>query len=189
TLETLPHAEWRSGHGEMAKYAFLGAEGLEAMGLDEQVEACVRLKAGVVVADEREGGLRMTLNYGHTLAHGLEAAGLASGPGRRFRHGEAVAIGLAFAARLARALGRIDDERVLRHEEVLASYELAIGLPADVDRMLLVEFMGRDKKAHGDLTFVLDGPDGVEVVGGVPRSLVEAVLSEMPGANSERLSP
>ena len=78
TLASLPEREWRSGHGEMAKYAFLGVEDLDSLSLSEQVARCAACKAEVVSSDEREGGRRMILNYGHTLAHALEAAGLAS---------------------------------------------------------------------------------------------------------------
>ena len=71
--------------------------------LDERVAACVRIKADVVAADEREAGRRAILNYGHTLAHALETTGRYD-----LRHGEAVAVGLVFAAELAHVLGRID---------------------------------------------------------------------------------
>src|SRR3954470_22922540 len=70
-LETLPPREYRSGCGEMAKYRFLGAEGLLDLALDEKVAACVRIKAEVVAGDERESGRRAILNYGHTLGHAL----------------------------------------------------------------------------------------------------------------------
>jgi 5-deoxy-5-amino-3-dehydroquinate synthase len=188
-LATLPPAEWRSGRGELAKYAFLGVEDLDVLDVAEQVKRCVERKAEIVSADETEGGLRMVLNYGHTLAHALEAAGLAgesgdiedaaaagSSPPVLLRHGEAVAIGLVFAARLARALGRVDDTRVARHEEVVARYELPDRLPSGAEPAHLLELMGRDKKAAGDLTFVLDGPRGVEPVRSVSPATVLEVL-------------
>jgi 5-deoxy-5-amino-3-dehydroquinate synthase len=188
-LATLPPAEWRSGRGELAKYAFLGVEDLDVLDVAEQVKRCVERKAEIVSADETEGGLRMVLNYGHTLAHALEAAGLAgesgdiedaaaagSSPPVLLRHGEAVAIGLVFAARLARALGRVDDTRVDRHEEVVARYELPDRLPSGAEPAHLLELMGRDKKAAGDLTFVLDGPRGVEPVRSVSPATVLEVL-------------
>ncbi|MHB1511015.1 MAG: 3-dehydroquinate synthase family protein [Acidimicrobiales bacterium] len=185
-LSTLSPEEWRSGRGELAKYAFLGVEDLDALEVSEQVARCVECKARIVSADETEGGLRMVLNYGHTLAHALEAAGLAGESGDLedaggagpplLRHGEAVAIGLVFAARLARRLGRIDDRRVDRHESLVASYELPGRLPRGADPVRLVELMGRDKKARQDLTFVLDGPRGVEPVRGVPVATVLEVL-------------
>ena len=184
-LETLPPREWASGRGEMAKYAFLAPAGeqpspasLLGMTLEEQVAWCVAIKASVVAADEREGDRRMVLNYGHTLAHALEADALAEGRADDLRHGEAVAVGLVFAARLARRLGRIGDERVELHRRVVAGFDLPTELP-DASAAQLVAYMGRDKKARHDLTFVLDGPAGVEPVRGVDPGDVLATLAEM----------
>ncbi len=172
-LTTLPEREWRSGRGEMAKYRFLGVDDLLDLPIDEQVAACVRAKAAVVAADEREGaaGRRATLNYGHTLAHALETAG-----GYDLRHGEAVAIGLVFAAELAERLGRIDRARVAEHRAVVAAYDLPATLPAGTDPAELVTLLSRDKKVVGGLTFVLDGPRGVELVPDVPVDAVHAAL-------------
>ncbi|GAC1316221.1 MAG: 3-dehydroquinate synthase family protein [Acidimicrobiales bacterium] len=178
-LETLPPREYLSGCGEVAKYHFLGAADLLDLPLDERVATCVAIKAKVVAGDEREGGRRAILNYGHTLAHALETAGRYD-----LRHGEAVAIGLVFAARLARRLGRIDDDRVAVHEQVVAGYGLPAELPCGVDHEELVLLMGRDKKAVSGLTFVLDGPSGVDVVAGVERRHVFDILDEMPAAAS-----
>ncbi|MEK9527179.1 MAG: 3-dehydroquinate synthase family protein, partial [Acidimicrobiaceae bacterium] len=75
TLETLPHREFQCGVGEIAKYHFLGGGRLDELPIDERVAACVQIKADVVMADEREGGRRAILNYGHTLAHAIETAG------------------------------------------------------------------------------------------------------------------
>jgi 5-deoxy-5-amino-3-dehydroquinate synthase len=191
-LSTLPPREWASGRGEMAKYAFLGGtsgagDGPDAslldLSLEEQVARCVAIKAAVVASDEREGDQRMVLNYGHTLAHALEAAAFEPGSGLDLRHGEAVAIGLVYAALLARRLGRIDDGRVDLHRRVVGAFDLSSAVPAPVDVELLVSFMTRDKKAQRDLTFVLDGPDGVEVVRGVDRADVLATLADMEADN------
>ena len=173
-LETLPPREYRSGLGEMAKYHFLGGEALVDCNLDERVARCVAIKADVVASDEREGGRRAVLNYGHTLGHALETAGHYD-----LRHGEAVAIGLVFAAVLAERLGRIDPERVDEHRRVVAGYDLPMHLPPDADAAQLVELMGRDKKAVKGVTFVLDGPRGVEPVTGVAVADVEAALKEI----------
>ena len=172
TLGTLPPREYRSGLGEMAKYRFLGVDGLRDMALDEAVAACVACKAGFVRDDEREGGRRALLNYGHTLAHALETAGAYD-----IRHGEAVAVGLVFAAKLAQHLGRIDDDAVREHVELVASYDLPVDLPPGSDPHELVTIMGRDKKVtQNGLTFVLDGPLGLEVVAGIAPDLAESVL-------------
>jgi len=189
-LSTLPPREWASGRGEMAKYAFLGRSpgagrdpdaSLLDLPLAEQVATCVRIKADVVAADEREGDRRMILNYGHTLAHALEAAAFEPGAGLDLRHGEAVAIGLVYAALLARRLGRIDDHRVELHRRVVSGFDLSASVPGRVEPERLVSFMARDKKARHDLTFVLDGPDGVEVTHGVDEADVLATLAEMQG--------
>lgn len=175
TLSTLPPREYMSGCGEMAKYHFLGGEGLEDLPLDERVAACVRIKADVVASDERESDRRALLNYGHTLAHALEIAGHYD-----LRHGEAVAIGLVFAARLAARMERIDDERVAYHHKVVDGYGLPSALPGGVDPDELIALMRRDKKVvNSGLTFVLDGPRGVEVVKDVPESAVRLTLEAM----------
>jgi 5-deoxy-5-amino-3-dehydroquinate synthase len=185
-LSSLPAREWASGRGEMAKYAFLGESlpGIPNMSLldlsiEEQVARSVAIKAAVVSADERESDRRMILNYGHTLAHALEAASF--GPDARWdlRHGEAVAVGLVFAALLAKRLGRIDDARVALHRKVVGGFDLSADVPAGASAEQLIDFMARDKKASHDLTFVLDGPDGVEPVRGVNADDVIATLAEM----------
>jgi 5-deoxy-5-amino-3-dehydroquinate synthase len=177
-LATLPPRELRSGRGELAKYHFLTGDDLLALDLEDRIAAAVRIKADVVAADEREapGNLRgrARLNYGHTLAHALETAGRYD-----LRHGEAVAIGLKYAALLAAGLGRIDAARVAHHDEVLAAYELDAALPPSSDPAQLVTLMGRDKKALEGLTFVLDGPDGVEVVAGVDPAIAMQALDAM----------
>jgi 5-deoxy-5-amino-3-dehydroquinate synthase len=162
TLATMDPRERACGFGEMAKYRFLGVEDLGELSLEEQIHRCVALKARVVMADEREGGLRAILNYGHTLGHALEIAGR-----HELRHGEAVAIGIVFAAELARVLGRIDATRVEEHLDIVNRFDLRTELPAGSNRAELIALMGRDKKALDGLTFVLDGANGVETVVGV----------------------
>ena len=175
TLATLPPREWRCGLGELAKYHWLGGGRLDELDLDERVARCVEIKAEVVASDERESGRRALLNYGHTLAHAIETVG-----DHDLRHGEAVAIGLVFAAELAREMGRIDAAAVDEHRRVVAGYDLPIDVPPELATEELVEVMGRDKKVLGDgLTFVLDGPHGVEVVDGIDPGLVRTVLERV----------
>ena len=175
-LATLPPREVRCGRGEMAKYHFLTGDDLLAMDEAERIARCVEIKADFVATDERESGRRALLNYGHTLAHALEIS-----TDYALAHGEAVAIGLIYAATLAHQLGRIDQDRVDQHYEVVGGhYELDTALPAGVDRQQLIELMGRDKKAlGGGLTFVLDGAHGVEVVTGVSPDAAGAALDAM----------
>ena len=173
-LATLPPRELRSGHGELAKYHFLTDADLDALDLEDRVAAAVAIKAEVVAADEREGSRRAILNYGHTLAHALETGGR-----HELRHGEAVAIGLVYAAELAHRLGRIDAERVAQHRKVVGGYDLPTSPPPGSDAAELVALMGRDKKALDGLTFALDGPAGVEVVAGVDEALAHATLEDL----------
>ncbi|MYE95966.1 MAG: 3-dehydroquinate synthase, partial [Acidimicrobiaceae bacterium] len=177
TLATLPARELRSGQGELAKYHFLTGDNLDALDLDaldldERIAAAVRIKAEVVAADEREGGRRAILNYGHTLAHAIETAGRYD-----LRHGEAVAVGLVYAAEVALRLGRIDSERVAAHRRVVSGYGLPDRLPAVLDDDELLALFGRDKKAVDGLTFVLDSDRGVDVVVGVPEPVLREALA------------
>jgi 5-deoxy-5-amino-3-dehydroquinate synthase len=178
-LESLPEREWLSGMGEVAKYCFLGAGDLRGLATPEMVARCVAVKAEVVSSDQHESYRRMILNYGHTFGHAIEAAGLASAGEASITHGEAVAIGLVFAAKLALRLGRISEDRVRYHEELISG----LGLPTRPVKVSttreLLSFMLRDKKSSEGLTFVLDGPSGVEPLAGVAERDVLAVMAEM----------
>jgi 5-deoxy-5-amino-3-dehydroquinate synthase len=171
-LATLPDRELRCGLGEMSKYHFLTGDDLLAMELDARIARCIEIKADVVASDEFEGGRRALLNYGHTLAHAIEIA-----TEHDIAHGEAVAIGLIFAAELAHELGRIDGARVDEHRRIVAGeYGLRITPPERLDVQQLMALIARDKKALEGLTFVLDGPDGVEVVPNVSDAAVRSTL-------------
>lgn len=160
TLDTLPPAELRCGLGEVVKTglaadadllaALEGDLGSAALGdrdaLAEIVVRCVRIKAAIVGADERDAGPRLVLNAGHTVGHGIEAA---LGPGV-MRHGEAVAIGLVAEARFAVATGVCTDpalpDRLVR---LLRRLGLSSEVP-DMDRARFLAAMGLDKKTAGD---------------------------------------
>jgi 5-deoxy-5-amino-3-dehydroquinate synthase len=169
-LSSLPEREFRCGLGEVAKYALmddalvpLDAEGLKARDpavLEDVIARCVAIKARYVEADERErSGVRAALNYGHTLAHALETL-----TSHALLHGEAVAVGLVFAGRLAGALERIDPHRVALHDDIVASLRLPTTAPRGLRSDDLLAVMARDKKSAGGLTFVLPGPNGIERV-------------------------
>ena len=188
TLATLEPREYRAGLGEVVKYGvILDAELFDYLeanvaGLIERqhdvlvrvVERCCRLKADVVENDEREEtGLRAVLNYGHTFAHAFETL---SGYGE-ILHGEAVAIGMLCASRLAQRLGRVDDGFTARQQQLLA----ALGLPVETPRLdhdEIATAMMHDKKVqHGKLRFVLPDRMGhVELVGHVDPAEVLAAL-------------
>lgn len=189
-LKTLPDREFRAGMAEVVKYgviqdaeffAYLEANvakinARDAATLTYIVERCCRLKADVVEQDEREEtGLRAILNYGHTFCHALEAA---TGYDQLL-HGEGVAIGMMFAARLAERLGRIDANFVARQQSLLEAVKLPLAVP-DVDRDELIELMYRDKKVErGKLRFVLPTRLGhVELVRDVATDEVVAAMNE-----------
>jgi 3-dehydroquinate synthetase len=149
SLRTLPPRELASGLGEVLKYGLLRPELLPRMAararagrVDERTIAdCARVKLEVVERDPRERGERKLLNLGHTFGHGVEAAG----GFRRWKHGEAVAVGMAYAFRLARLLGRVGDEEVSRVEAAIAGAGLPVRVPAATARRA-VALMAHDKK-------------------------------------------
>ena len=178
-LSTLPARHYRAGLGELAKYHFLDTAStrepavledgrLTDDDLVDRVAWSVQLKADAVSADEREGGRRALLNYGHTLGHALETLG-----GHELLHGEAVGIGIAYAADVALEMGRIDQERVAHHRAVLAGYDLAMTPPGPPSFADIAPLLSRDKKALDGITFILDGASGCEVVENVDLSVLE----------------
>jgi 3-dehydroquinate synthase len=189
-LGTLPEAEYLAAFGEIVKYAIamdrdlagrleadrhrLGARDPDA--LEPVVARCVELKAAVVAADEREGGPRAILNYGHTVGHALESAS-----GYAAAHGRAVAFGARAVARIALALGRCDQALVARQDELLEAF----GLPGPLPRVTaegVLAAIPRDKKSrNGSVRWVLPhemgrAQVGVEVPGGVVASVVHSLL-------------
>ena len=189
TLSTLPDREYRSGLAEVVKYGVIldpeffawlethaaQLNARDAAALEHVVARSCRLKADVVERDERElTGLRAVLNYGHTFCHAIETV---SGYGT-YLHGEAVAIGMVCASRLAERLGRIGGDVTQRQLALLAKLRLPTAI-SGLDHDALLAAMHRDKKTeHGRLRFVLPSRLGaVEVVGDVAEADVRASLS------------
>jgi 3-dehydroquinate synthase len=164
TLSTLPRNELLAGFGEVVKYGFIADERiLELLEQDldaatdiqsdvfaEIVVRCVAIKARVVSEDFKEAGLREILNYGHTLGHSLELA-----ERYQWRHGAAISVGMMFVAELSRLAGRLSDDVVERHRNILQS----LGLPTKYEAAkwnALLAGMQRDKKSRaGTLRFVV----------------------------------
>jgi 3-dehydroquinate synthase len=187
TLATLPGEEYASGMAEVAKHGLIDDAGILAM-LDREREAigardpsvlvglvsrAVAVKARVVGEDETEQGQRAHLNYGHTLGHALESLGGYT----RWRHGEAVALGMMFAAHLAAMLGYAD--RVDDHRAVIE----ACGLPlrgADEPFERVLDSMMRDKKYRGGLRFVvLEDIGRPRVISDAPEDIVRLAYEEV----------
>lgn len=177
TLATLPRDELSAGYAEVVKTALIAGGRLWARVRrggevdDETILGCIQTKLAVVAEDERDAGRRQVLNLGHTIAHAIESATHYS----RYRHGEAVALGLLGALRLSeRPQLRDEVERLLT----------ARGLPTRLNGVAvdeIVPFLRRDKKRLGDrVPFVLvDKPGAVTTGNELDPSSVEAALREL----------
>ena len=192
-LDTLPARDYRSGLAEVIKYGvILDAEFFEYLEqhvpelntrdpevLRQVIAGCCRLKADVVEQDEYERtGIRATLNYGHTFGHAFEALGEYG----TLQHGEAVAIGMLYASRLAERLGRIPAEMTTRQRNLIEAVGLPSELPAGLSPAVddIIDRMRLDKKSvSGRLRFVLPTRMGhVETVADIPEEIVRAVLTD-----------
>jgi 3-dehydroquinate synthase len=187
---TLPDREYRSGLAEVVKHGIIADAAYFAdverhatllltrhlPTLEQIIGGSCRIKASVVERDEHDTGSRFALNYGHTIGHALEAV---TGYGR-WLHGEAVAIGIVAAARLAHRLGMASAETVERQEGLLATVGLPVRL-SDVDHDAVIAAVARDKKARdGTVPFVLAPRIGeCRVVPDVPPDLIRSVLREL----------
>lgn len=189
TLLTLPANELISGLAEVVKCGFIAdpvildiieahteqVQNPHSEQLRELIERSIAVKTRIVDEDPHEAGLRESLNYGHTLAHAIELA-----ERYQWRHGAAVAVGMVFAAELARSMGRLDDATADRHWSVLQSLGLPVSYRGDRWQTLL-EGIQRDKKNRGDqLRFVVLNGVGEPVTLDVPdASLLFAAYQEI----------
>ena len=189
---TLPVRQRRAALGEVVKMAVLGderllelveeqgaayarggPEAIESGAVAEMVERCAWAKVEVVPADAREANLRMTLNLGHTIGHGIEAAA----GYKAILHGEAVAYGLLGAFAISLAMGLTTAARAERVERLLDELGLGVEPPA-VGPQAVLEHMSSDKKhAMGKLSWVLPTETGVTIRSDVPAAAVEAGLA------------
>lgn len=176
SLRTLPREEHCAGMAEVIKHAIIGDpqlfEALErgtTFGSLDQLERAIRVKIEVVQADPFEKGRRATLNLGHTIGHGVEAAS-----GFMLRHGEAVAIGLWAEARLAEEMGLAESGLAERIGHVLTQHDLPTRAPGLDARAIRTGMSADKKKAAGQLRFALP-----RAVGDVAWGVVvdEALLS------------
>lgn len=188
-LQSLPAAEYASGLAEVIKAGFIAdpvildrieadpAAAARPGGPHERelVQRAVAMKAAVVSADLHEAGQRELLNYGHTLGHAIERA-------ERYtmRHGEAVAIGMTYAAAVARLAGRLDAETAERHRAILA----AVGLPTRYRPGAWPQLraaMAMDKKTRAARLrlVVLDGLARPGILADPPEELLERAYAEV----------
>ena len=143
-LETLPREQLEGGWAEVVKYAMALDPGIgDLEELEQVIERCVRCKAAVVTADEREAGPREVLNYGHTVGHAIEAASEYS-----IHHGRAVAWGMRVAARISVDMGLCGRGVEAEQDRLLAAHGLP-GEPPKVTAEAVLAAAGGDKKSRG----------------------------------------
>jgi 3-dehydroquinate synthase len=187
-LKTLPPEEFLSGMAEVIKYGasidadfftWLGANreailALEPAVIAPMIRRCCELKASVVEQDEREGGLRRILNFGHTIGHAVEAAS-----GYSLIHGLSVAIGMQAVAELAVRCGYADKGVAAKIAELLRQYHLPTEIPSGMDRTALRRYLQADKKTIGGrIFFVLPEAIGkVRITDQVQDADLDAVLA------------
>lgn len=188
TLRSLPPDEFRAGMAEVIKYgviedpklfAFLEKNSEKILRQDTKcletiIETSCAIKAKVVERDERESSYRMVLNFGHTIGHAIEALTDYS----QFKHGEAVAIGMVYAAKLSCQLGKCSEKAVQRVESLVKQYGLPSHLP-EFSASEYIQTMHRDKKAHDrNIRFILVKDIGsVEIVNHVAEADIQKVLA------------
>ena len=160
TLNTLTDEDWRDGLGEVVKYGCIGDEELFALlenaapggraalmtHIDEILRRCIQHKADVVAQDERDTGLRMTLNFGHTIAHAVETCQHYEG----LRHGEAVALGMHLMTRLSEDKGFTAPGTADRLDALLRALDMPMALPA-LKKEDVISAMLMDKKFSGQV--------------------------------------
>lgn len=180
TLETLPEREFCSGLAEVIKYGVIAdrqlfdrLENNASRILDRNpkelawiLQRCCAIKANVVSRDEHETrGLRATLNFGHTIGHGIEAAA-----NYRLLHGEAIAIGMVGATLLSQQITSLDKKSAKRIQDLIQRLKLPTTLPKGLSISRIIQAMKLDKKAsQGQMKFVLANRIGY-VKTGIPVS-------------------
>ncbi len=186
-LNTLAEKEYQTGLAEVIKYGIIWdvelfnylEENIELIkardmsGLIHIVSRCCEIKAEIVGQDEKENGLRALLNLGHTFGHAFEALT----EYQQFTHGQAVAIGMIYAARLAASLDRMTGQEMNRITRLVENYGLPVNY-GDLKPHDIVERMYLDKKSiGGQIKLVL--PAGIgksEIIGGISDAQIEAIL-------------
>jgi len=189
TLKTLPEREWRAGLAEIIKYGVIWDEQffyflesnvslINERNLDVMqkiVKQCCEIKAEIVAGDEREENLRAILNFGHTIGHALEnVTGY-----KEYRHGEAVAVGMVLAAKLAANMGLCNSQVVERLEQLLQNIGLPVSFPRKIALGKILEAMLLDKKVKDkEFVFILPQKIGqVKIVRGIGKKYLEDFLT------------
>jgi 3-dehydroquinate synthase len=189
TLKSLPEREFIASIAEIIKYGVIADRGLfdylrdnreDILRLGDSLMTIIKrsceIKADVVSRDERETGLRAILNFGHTVGHAIETV---TGY-RRFLHGEAIAMGMCVAAKIAAEMGMLNSKEVSSIRNLIQIHGLPVSIPDDIDVIGLFEAMKIDKKVRaGRLRFVLPESIGrVKIVEDIDRGIIKKALSD-----------
>jgi 3-dehydroquinate synthase len=154
-LNTLPKRDLSAGMAEVLKCGFIADYRILNLAQDDDLDyqqlitRAIKVKADVVSKDFKESKLREILNYGHTLGHAIE-----KNSGYKLRHGEAVSIGMVFAAELSRKLSGLSDDAVLLHRELLRNFDLPISYPINKFKPLLALLANDKKVRNSKLRFI-----------------------------------
>ena len=154
-LNTLPKRDVSAGMTEVIKCGFIADYKILNLAQDDDLDyeqlisRSIKVKADVVSKDFKESKLREILNYGHTLGHAIE-----KNSGYKLRHGEAVSIGMVFAAELSRQLAGLSDDAVLLHRELLRNFDLPISYPSNKFKSLLTLLANDKKVKNSKLRFI-----------------------------------
>ncbi|MCI5222427.1 MAG: 3-dehydroquinate synthase [Candidatus Electrothrix sp. AR4] len=186
-LQTLPIDELRGGLAEVIKYGVIhdadfftflkknrdAVFSLKQGVITRLIARCCEIKAWVVEQDEREGGLRRILNFGHTIGHAVEAAS-----DFQISHGKAVAVGMCAAAQLAAKTGCLAEEDVLAVHDLIKLYDLPVSIPTELDREAIKKYLLNDKKTVGGRVFYIlpEAVGKVVITDQVSKDNLDAVL-------------
>lgn len=180
-LDTLDERQYAAGMAEVVKYAYIADKGLhqtlvqQSADIGAIVKRCCEIKTDYVHQDPYDTGIRMQLNYGHTIGHAIETV---AGYGT-FLHGEAIAIGMVYAAHLGEQLGISPKGLASDTISLLRKYKLPVMLKQDILDQAL-QILLADKKADGkDIHFVLIDQIGHAVLKKLPAELIQKTVKEM----------
>jgi 3-dehydroquinate synthase len=191
SLDTLSKREFAAGLAEVIKYALIydahflewleqhakAIQDRDTKVLSDMIARCCQIKADIVAQDEKESGLRMILNFGHSFAHAIETTWGYD----KILHGEAVAMGMVLALRLSEKLGLIHYHLVERTQAWLKLMQLPTELPQGLSSERIIEAMQRDKKKtnHALRFILLTGIGQAVIKQDVALGLIQSILKEV----------
>ncbi len=189
-LKTLPEIEFRCGMAEIIKYGIItdsklfnyleknreDIKNLDLNALQYIIESSCKIKASVVSKDERETGIRAILNFGHTIGHALESLT----EYKKYKHGEAVAMGMVAAAYISHEVGMCNKDNVERVRAIIEAYDLPTQLP-EIDPEKILKTIYYDKKVRDNKIklILMKKPGSVEIRDDISDDIILKALSKL----------